>query len=48
MRMKVPISEFRKHLFQHVDKALNGDVVFRTQFVDDLLWGQERPGWFGQ
>ncbi len=27
MRMKVPISEFRKHLFQHVDKALNGDVV---------------------
>jgi hypothetical protein len=46
--MKVPISEFRKHLFQHVDKALNGDVVFRTQFVDDLLWGQERPGWFGQ
>ena len=25
--MKVPISEFRKNLFQHVDKALNGDHV---------------------
>lgn len=25
--VKVPISEFRKNLFQLVDKALNGDVV---------------------
>lgn len=25
--MKVPISEFRKKLFQHVDRALNGDLV---------------------
>jgi prevent-host-death family protein len=25
--MRVPISEFRKHLFQLVDNALNGDLV---------------------
>ena len=27
IRMKASISEFRKNLFQHLDKALNGDVL---------------------
>ena len=42
--MKVPISDFRKNLFQLVDKALSGDVVEVTHKGKTVRLVPEAPG----
>jgi prevent-host-death family protein len=42
--MKVPISDFRKNLFQLVDQALNGDVVEVTHKGKTIRLVPEAPG----
>lgn len=41
--MKVPISEFRRNLFQLVDKALSGDVVEITHKGKTIRLVAETP-----